>query len=156
MPTEDGSGSGSPPRVTLEAELAAMRTQVALLNSENARLLRLLELTRQQARPPGPAQTGIFDVAPGSVHAGSSRAAKVSFFSALFGARAVVLRGGMGAKALTAALGRLEPNPAGPPLLVAATGSYVGEGVDCPMLDTSQQWNRPRPLLEHRRPGSSR
>jgi superfamily II DNA or RNA helicase len=73
--------------VTLEAELAAMRTQVALLNSENARLLRLLELTPQQARPPGPVQTGIFDVAPGSVHAGSSAAAKVSFFSALFGAR---------------------------------------------------------------------
>ena len=64
-----------------------MRTQVALLNSENARLLRLLDLTPQQARPPGPVQTGIFDVSPGSVHAGSSAATKVSFFSTLFGAR---------------------------------------------------------------------
>jgi superfamily II DNA or RNA helicase len=35
-----------------------------------------------------------------------------------------------------AALGRLEPDPAGAPLLVVATGSYIGEGFDCPMLDT--------------------
>lgn len=90
MPTADGSDSGSPTRVTLEVELAAMRTQVAVLNSENARLLRLLELTPQQARFPGAVQTGIFDVSPGSVHAGSSAATKVSFFSTLFGARSDV------------------------------------------------------------------
>ena len=48
----------------------------------------------------------------------------------------VVLRGGMGAKARVAALARLEPRPAGPPLLVVATGPYVGEGFDCPALDT--------------------
>src|ERR1017187_43528 len=48
----------------------------------------------------------------------------------------VVLRGGMGAKARTAALARLEPKPGQPPLLAVATGSYIGEGFDCPALDT--------------------
>jgi superfamily II DNA or RNA helicase len=48
----------------------------------------------------------------------------------------VVLRGGMGAKARAAALARLEPDPAGKPLLIVATGSYIGEGFDCPALDT--------------------
>ncbi len=48
----------------------------------------------------------------------------------------VVLRGGMGAKARAAALARLEPDPTGRPLLVIATGPYIGEGFDCPALDT--------------------
>ncbi len=48
----------------------------------------------------------------------------------------VVLRGGMGAKARVAALSRLEPQSAKMPLLVVATGSYIGEGFDCPALDT--------------------
>jgi superfamily II DNA or RNA helicase len=48
----------------------------------------------------------------------------------------VVLRGGMGAKARAAALARLDPEPGGPPLLAVATGSYLGEGFDCPALDT--------------------
>lgn len=48
----------------------------------------------------------------------------------------VVLRGGMGAKARTAALKRLTPEPDGVPLLVVATVQYVGEGFDCPALDT--------------------
>ena len=47
----------------------------------------------------------------------------------------VVLRGGMGAKARKAALARLHPQPGGPPLLVVATGPYIGEGFDCPALD---------------------
>jgi superfamily II DNA or RNA helicase len=42
----------------------------------------------------------------------------------------------MGAKARTAALARLEPRPDGTPLLAVATGPYVGEGFDCPALDT--------------------
>ena len=46
----------------------------------------------------------------------------------------VVLRGGMGAKARKDALARLAPT--GEALLVVATGSYVGEGFDCPILDT--------------------
>jgi superfamily II DNA or RNA helicase len=48
----------------------------------------------------------------------------------------VVLRGGMGAKSRAAALARLVPQTGGPPLLVVATGPYVGEGFDCPALDT--------------------
>jgi superfamily II DNA or RNA helicase len=48
----------------------------------------------------------------------------------------VMLRGGLGARARAAALARLEPNTDGPPLLVVATGSYIGEGFDCPALDT--------------------
>jgi superfamily II DNA or RNA helicase len=48
----------------------------------------------------------------------------------------VILRGGMGAKARTAALARLQPEPGGPPLLAVATGPYAGEGFDCPALDT--------------------
>jgi len=49
----------------------------------------------------------------------------------------VVLVGGTGARARAAALARLgDPGPNGPPLLVVATGPYVGEGFDCPVLDT--------------------
>jgi superfamily II DNA or RNA helicase len=48
----------------------------------------------------------------------------------------VVLCGGMGAKSRTAAMSRLLHQPGAPPLLVAATGPYVGEGFDCPALDT--------------------
>jgi prefoldin subunit 5 len=36
----------------LDAELTALQGQVKQLRAENARLLRLLELTPQQARPP--------------------------------------------------------------------------------------------------------
>ncbi len=46
----------------------------------------------------------------------------------------VVLRGGMSAGQRRNALERLQP--AEGPLLVVATGPYVGEGFDCPALDT--------------------
>jgi superfamily II DNA or RNA helicase len=52
------------------------------------------------------------------------------------GREPVVLRGGMGAKARTAALARIADTPADRPLLVVATGPYIGEGFDCPALDT--------------------
>jgi len=40
------------------------------------------------------------------------------------------------AAARAAARARLQPSPDGPPLLVVATGSYIGKGFDCPTLDT--------------------
>jgi hypothetical protein len=72
---------------TLDTELAGLGDQITKLRSENARLLRLLELTPSEACPPGPVQTGIFDAAPGAVHAGSPPAAKVAFYAAMFAAR---------------------------------------------------------------------
>lgn len=47
----------------------------------------------------------------------------------------VLLRGGMGAKARAAASARLVRGAESPSLVVVATGSYVGEGFDCPELD---------------------
>ncbi len=46
----------------------------------------------------------------------------------------IVLQGGMSAGRRRQALDRLRPDEG--PLLVVATGSYVGEGFDCPALDT--------------------
>jgi superfamily II DNA or RNA helicase len=46
----------------------------------------------------------------------------------------VVLRGGTGAGRRRDALERLRPDDG--PLLVVATGPYIGEGFDCPALDT--------------------
>ncbi len=68
-------------------ELSGLRALVGQLRAENARLLRLLELTPAQAAPPGPAQTGFFEASPGPVHAGSPPPVKVAFFGALFAAR---------------------------------------------------------------------
>jgi superfamily II DNA or RNA helicase len=48
----------------------------------------------------------------------------------------VVLRGGMSATARRDALARLHTLAEGAPLLVVATGPFVGEGFDCPVLDT--------------------
>jgi hypothetical protein len=47
----------------------------------------------------------------------------------------VVLRGGMNAKARRIALGRLQPPMGRSPLLVVATGPFIGEGFDCAVLD---------------------
>jgi superfamily II DNA or RNA helicase len=54
----------------------------------------------------------------------------------LHGFDPVVLRGGMPAKTRRDALSRLKPSSDGPSLLVVATGPFVGEGFDCPALDT--------------------
>ena len=52
------------------------------------------------------------------------------------GHRPLVLRGGMGKKAQGAVITELNaPRPAGG-LLLVATGSFLGEGFDCPPLDT--------------------
>ena len=47
----------------------------------------------------------------------------------------VVLRGGMGVKRRAAAFAQLEHPTADEPLLVVATGPFVGEGFDCPAFD---------------------
>ncbi|WP_216870895.1 DEAD/DEAH box helicase [Modestobacter excelsi] len=90
MPKTSVPEQGTLPFVDLDDELSGLRDEVARWRAENARLLRLLELTGKEARPPGPVQSGVFDAAPGPVHAGSSPAAKVAFFAALFAARADV------------------------------------------------------------------
>jgi hypothetical protein len=64
--TNDGSGHS-----VSTAELVSLR-------AENARLLRLLKLSRREAAPPGPAQAGFFDAPPGAVHAGSPPEVKVA------------------------------------------------------------------------------
>lgn len=61
--------------------------ELVRLRAENARLLRMLQLSRRQAAPPGPVQGGFFDAPPGPVHNESPNPAKVAFFGALFAAR---------------------------------------------------------------------
>jgi superfamily II DNA or RNA helicase len=73
--------------VGLAEEVASLRALTARLQAENARLLRLLELTPQQAAPPGPVQTGFFDARPGPIDQHSPLEVKVEFFGALFAAR---------------------------------------------------------------------
>jgi hypothetical protein len=65
----------------------AVEEELARLRAENARLLRLLKLTRREAAPPRPGQSGLFDAPPGLVHTGSPPEAKVALFGALFAAR---------------------------------------------------------------------
>ena len=63
--------------------------------------------------------------------------AHVENLAAMLAARGhepVILRGGTGARKRSDALDRLRPE--GGPLLVVATGPYIGEGFDCPALDT--------------------
>ncbi len=72
----------------VDAELPhAVAAELRRLRAENARLLRLLDLTPRAAAPPGPAQAGFFEAPPGPVHANSAPEEKVAFFGALFGAR---------------------------------------------------------------------
>jgi hypothetical protein len=67
--------------------MAALTAELASLRAENARLLRLLKLTRPEVAPPGPAQAGFFEAPPGAVNAESPPDVKVAFFGALFAAR---------------------------------------------------------------------
>ena len=92
MSTESGrvDESTAISSTNLGQELTGLHREVTWLRNENARLLRLLDLTPAQARPPGPTQTAIFEAAPGAVHLGSPPPAKVAFYAALFGARADV------------------------------------------------------------------
>src|SRR5258708_18977808 len=81
-------GDDGPTTDALVGEFAELRAEAQRLRAENSRLLRLLELTPEQARPSLPGQTAIFESAPGGVNAGSPPAAKVAFYAALFAARA--------------------------------------------------------------------
>jgi hypothetical protein len=45
----------------------AVAAELARLRAENARLLKMLELSPRQAAPPGPARAGFFDAPPGPV-----------------------------------------------------------------------------------------
>jgi hypothetical protein len=65
----------------------AVAAELRRLRAENARLLRLLDLTAREAAPPGPAQAGFFEAPPGPVHANSAAEEKAAFFGALFAAR---------------------------------------------------------------------
>ena len=47
-----------------------------------------------------------------------------------------VLEGGLGKRARAALLGEIERTAPDDPLVVVATGQYLGEGFDCPQLDT--------------------
>jgi len=66
---------------------AAVEAELTRLRAENARLLRLLKMTPEQAAPPGPGQAGFFEAPPGLVDDGSPPEAKVAFYGALFAAR---------------------------------------------------------------------
>jgi hypothetical protein len=68
-------------------------TELARLRAENARLLKMLELSPRQAAPPSPAQAGFFDATPGTVHNNSPNETKVAFFRALFAARTDIVNG---------------------------------------------------------------
>jgi superfamily II DNA or RNA helicase len=48
----------------------------------------------------------------------------------------LILEGGLGKRARDALLDQIENTPADEPLVVIATGQYLGEGFDCPQLDT--------------------
>jgi superfamily II DNA or RNA helicase len=52
------------------------------------------------------------------------------------GVAPLVLEGGLGKRARTALLEQIEATPPEEPLAVVATGQYLGEGFDCPQLDT--------------------
>jgi hypothetical protein len=71
----------------LVEELAELRALTTQLRTENARLLRLLELTPKQAEQPGPVQTGFFEADPGPVDRRATPEVKVDVFAALFAAR---------------------------------------------------------------------
>jgi hypothetical protein len=67
-------------RGDLERELDQLR-------QENARLKKLLRLTKREAEPAAGDQSAWFDRRPGPVTAGSPAEGKVAFYSALFRAR---------------------------------------------------------------------
>jgi superfamily II DNA or RNA helicase len=82
-----GDGRVSSDGVLAGDEVAGLRVELERLRLEKARLLRLLELTPAQARPPGPSQTAMFDAAPGGVDDRSPAPVKVAFYREVFASR---------------------------------------------------------------------
>ena len=80
----DHTGDGSRPEAN---DPAVLRARIGELEVENARLLRLLQLSPRESRPPGPAQTGWFERSPGPVTNLSTPDHKIAFFAGLFAAR---------------------------------------------------------------------
>lgn len=60
-----GGPTDVPVRYTHPDEVTGLSSLVERLRSENARLLRLLELTSRDAAVPGPVQSGWFEAVPG-------------------------------------------------------------------------------------------
>ena len=81
-----GADVGVPSEVDLARELDGLRGLVARLRAENARLLRLLELSPREAELALPAQ-GWLAGPVGPVHARSAAGDKVALYAGLFGAR---------------------------------------------------------------------
>jgi superfamily II DNA or RNA helicase len=52
------------------------------------------------------------------------------------GVSPLLLEGGLAKRARTALLDQIENTPRSDALVVVATGQYLGEGFDCPQLDT--------------------
>lgn len=71
----------------LEEELASLRATTARLRAENARLLRLLELTPREVALPRNGQAGFFEARPGPIDRLSAPEEKLDFFASLFAAR---------------------------------------------------------------------
>ncbi len=71
----------------LARDAAELRSKIAELASENARLRRLLQITSAEARQAPGSQTAWFDHSPGPVNRESSPADKVAFFAELFRSR---------------------------------------------------------------------
>ena len=65
----------------------SLLAELKRLRAENARLRRLIQLSPEQARPPGPAQLAIYDQPPGHVDMSSPPREKVAFFRSLFSCR---------------------------------------------------------------------
>jgi hypothetical protein len=74
--------------ISSQHRLRGLAEELANPRPVTRRLVRLPELAHMQAAPPGPAQTGSFEAAPGPVDRRPAPEAQVDFFAALFAARA--------------------------------------------------------------------
>jgi hypothetical protein len=71
----------------LMGDLDAMRSRIAELEADNAHLLGMLRISKQEGKRPGAAPTVMFDATPGTVTTQSPAREKVAFYVSLFRAR---------------------------------------------------------------------